>query len=303
VNADTVRILIAAGFFMVLIFLRLEADRFGAAEYDEPGRKRTGPWTRLSWYVIGFVLLAAIYFVHPESGRVLYMVPGRKLDVLLFGGILALIGLGQAAAFARFRYGYLRLPPGEAYPGAAVNSVATAIIDEAAFRGVVLGTLVALGAPAAAAIVLSTIAYVLATRLAAPGRHPYALLLAAGMGLAFGWVTLATGGIGAAIVGHAVTTFGVFVFTGHAGQVQFIGREPEELESKSRLPEGWQDARRGSSAGRGAEPSGFVGATEPSGFSDRAGHRTADGKRVRGKTVWVRFSGRPENRQSGRRAR
>jgi membrane protease YdiL (CAAX protease family) len=303
VSLDTVRILTAAGFFMVLIFLRLEADRFGAAEYDEPGRKRTGPWTRLSWYVIGLVLLIAIYFVHPESGRVLYLVLGRKLDVVLFGGILALIGLGQAAAFARFRYGYLRLPPGEAYPGAALNSVATAIIDEAAFRGVLLGTLVAIGLPGGAAVVLSTIVYLLATRLAGPGRHPYALLLGVGMGLVFGSVTLITGGIGAAIVGHSVTAFAVFVCTGHAGQVQFIGREPEEIESKSRLPEGWQDARRGSVAGRGAEPRGLAGATEPSGFSDRTGHRTADGKRVRGKTVWVRFSGRPENRQSGRRAR
>jgi membrane protease YdiL (CAAX protease family) len=302
-SLDTARVLTAVGFFMVLIFLRLEADRFGAAEYDEPGRKRTGPWTRISWYAIGFVLLAAIYFVHPESGRVLYLVPGRKLDVLLGGGFLALIGMGQAAAFARFRYGYLRFPPGEDYPGAALNSVATAVIDEAAFRGALLGTLMAIGLPGGAAIVLSTIVYVLATRLAAPGRHPYALLLAVGMGLVFGLVTLVTGGIGAAIVGHAVTTFAVFVFTGHAGQVQSVGREPEEIESLQGLPAGWQDARRGSFAGPGADPGDLAGAPELSGFSNRAGHRTADGKPVRGKTVWVRLSGRPRDRELGRRSR
>ena len=108
-SLDSVRVLITVGFFMVLMFLRLEANRFGAAEYDEParpktGRRQTGPWTRVSWYVIGFALLAAIYLVHPAPGNDLYMVLGRKLDVLLFGSILAALGLAQAAWFARYQY-------------------------------------------------------------------------------------------------------------------------------------------------------------------------------------------------------
>jgi hypothetical protein len=302
VNPDNVRILIASGFFMLLVFLRLEAEKFGAAEFDEPSRRKTGPWTRLSWYGIGLALLAVIYVVHPSAHGVLLLVPGRKLEVLAFGAILALVGLGQAAAFARYNYGYLRLPAGPAYPGAALNSVATAVIDEAAFRGALLGTMVAVGVPGILAVLLSTAAYVLATRLATRRRHPYTLVLAVVMGLAFGSVTLITNGIGAAIVGHAVTSFAVFVCTGHAGQVQPMGAEPEDIESRNMLPEGWEDARRPSKAGRGAEPRDFAGLIEESGFSDRTGRHAADGRKSK-KTVWVRFAGRPSGRPKEKRRR
>ena len=307
-SLDTVRVLIAVGFFMVLMFLRLEADRFGAAEYDEPnrpkpGRGKAGPWTRSSWYAIGLLLLASIYLIHPTSGNTLYMVLGRKLDVLVFGSVLAALGLAQAAAFARYRYGYLRLPPAPAYPGAALNSIATAVVDEIAFRGALLGTLVAVGLPDGAAILVATLGYVLATRLAAPGRHPYMLLLAGGIGLACGVATLVTGGLGAAIVGHAVTSFAVFVCTGHAGQVQATGSEPEEVELRNGLPEGWQDARRPRAAGRGAEPRNYAGAIGQPGFSDRAGRRPTSGAKSGKTTVWARFTGRPSGDGKGRPSR
>lgn len=302
-NLDDVRILIACGFFMLLVFLRLEAEKFGAAEYDEPGRRRTGPWTRASWYAIGLALLAVIDVVHPSSRSVLFLVLGRKLDVLALGALLAVIGLGQAAAFARYNYGYLRLPAGPAYPGAALNSIATAVIDEAAFRGVLLGTMVAIGVPGVLAVLLSTLVYVLATRLATRRRHPYTLALVVGMGLVFGFVTLFSDGIGAAIVGHAVTSFAVFICTGHAGQVQPIGAEPEDVESRNMLPEGWEDARRPSKAGRGAEPRDFAGLIEESGFSDRTGRRAAEGRKTAGTTVWVRFAGRPSGVLKGKRRR
>ena len=58
-SADTIRVLIAAGFFMLLLFLRLESERFGAAEYDEPERRRS-VWTRLSWYLVGAILVGAV---------------------------------------------------------------------------------------------------------------------------------------------------------------------------------------------------------------------------------------------------
>lgn len=301
-STDTIRVLIAAGFFMLLIFLRLESDRFGAAEYDEPGRRRGGFRTRLSWYVIGLALLAAIYYVHPAPHDVLYLLVGRPTDVLLFGALLALLGVAQAAAFAWFRYGYFRLPPSAAYPGAAINSIATAVIDEVAFRGALLGTLVAMGLPDAGAILVATLAYAIATRLAAPGRHPYMVLLALGMGIAFGVATLATGGLGAAIIGHAVTSFALFVCTGHAGQARPVGREPEELESQKQTPEGWQDVRRRSVAGRGAEPGDYeeIG---PSGFADRTARRAATARHSGGIMARARAAGHSPYVGARRRSR
>jgi hypothetical protein len=120
-STESIRILIGSGFFMMLLFLRLEAERFGAAEYDEPKRGRRGFWTRLAWYLIGLTLLAALYVVHPSPHDVLFLVIGHRTDVVAYGTLLALLGLGQAVAFAWFRYGYLRLPAARAYPGAAIN--------------------------------------------------------------------------------------------------------------------------------------------------------------------------------------
>ncbi|MGD0861410.1 MAG: CPBP family intramembrane glutamic endopeptidase [Candidatus Limnocylindrales bacterium] len=242
-TSDTLRIITAVAVLLMLVLLRLQAEAFGAAEYDEPdNRYHRGGWTRLAWYVLGLLLVAVLYSLHPQPHDVLYLVMGNHLDVLTFGLSLAAIGVAQAAVFAWFRYGELRLPGPRAYPGAALNSVATAIIDEAAFRGAVQGMLLAAGLPEGFAILAQTILYTLATRTAAPGRHRYMMMLSLGMGLVFGWVTIKTGGIGAAILGHTVTSFALFVCTGHAGHVARRGAEPEEREAL-RLPDGWRDAR------------------------------------------------------------
>jgi hypothetical protein len=258
---ETVRILVAGGIFMLVLLLRLEAQRFGAAEYDEPKNPyRPGLLTRLSWYVLGFGLLAAIYVVHPYPHDDLYLIAGHREDVLTFGMLLAGIGVLQAGAFAWYRYGELRLPAASAYPGAGINAIASAVIDELSFRGVLLGTLVTIGVPAWNAVLLQAVIYVLFTRLGAPGRHPYMLLLSLGIGVAAGWATVTTAGVGAAVVGHAVTSFALFVCTGHAGQVTHRGREPEELEQKRRVPDGWLDARRALRTHDGAESLGLVDA-------------------------------------------
>lgn len=274
-TTETVRVLVASGFFLLLLMLRHEAQRFGAAEFNEPGRRRAGFWTQLSWYLTAALLLTAVYVVHPAPHDVLIMLVGHRAEAIEFGLALAVLGIAQAAAFAWLRYGSLRLPPASAYPAATFHVVGTAIVDEATFRGALLGTLVAIGLPDGGAILLATLAYVLATRMAAPGSHPYTVLLSFGMGLAYGWATLATGGLGAAIIGHVAASFAVFVCTGHAGQVPQAGQEPEDVAARNQLPEGWQDARRPSVAGRGAEPRGLAEQIARSGFVDRAERRVA----------------------------
>jgi membrane protease YdiL (CAAX protease family) len=255
---DTARELIAVGFFMMLLMLRLEAERFGTAEYDEPGRRRADAASWLAWYLMGAAFLAALYVVHPRPHDQLYLLIGRRLDVIVFGLPLAILGALQAAAYARYRYGYLRLPALHAYPRAVVNSIGTSLIDEAMFRGAILGTLIAIGCASGYAILISTVCDLLATRLLAPGRSRYMLVPALGYGLLGGWATLATGGIGAAIAFHAVTSFALFVCTGHSGQPALAGREPEELLAVRRAPAGWQDALRPTVPGRGAEPRGLA---------------------------------------------
>jgi hypothetical protein len=118
--------------------------------------------------------------------------------------------------------------------------VLTAFIDEATFRGIMLGFLLASGLEPWVAVVLQAILYALATRTGAPGRVPYMLALSLGYGLLGGWLTLVTGGIGAAFIGHAITRFSVFLVTGHAGQVAARGTEVEEIWRRRVVPEGWR---------------------------------------------------------------
>jgi membrane protease YdiL (CAAX protease family) len=279
-TSENVRIVIAVGLLLALILLRLQSESFSAAEYDEPGnRYHRGLWTRLCWYALGLVLLAAIYGVHPQPHDVLFLVVGNHFDVFLYGLFLAAIGAAQAAIFAWFRYGGLRLPAPSAYPGAAMNAVVTAVIDEAAFRGVLQGMMLAAGVPDGSAVLMQAIVYTLATRMGAPGRHRYMLVLSLGIGVGCGWATVRTGGIGAAILAHTLTSFALFVCTGHAGQVARRGAEPDEVEALHK-PEGWRDARLPDSA----RPATARSASEPA------------GRRPSGRTTRRRPSSRPPGR-------
>ena len=242
------RVLVGLGLTLLLVLLRLEAQRFGAAEYDEPVRGRqTSVLRRLAWYIVGIGGVLGLLLAHPTPEQSLHLQVGETsgiLIALLLGGL----GVGQAIGLAWYHYRRLRFPDVAAYPGALVNEIITAFIDEAVFRGAVLGYLLwattGHWASVPIAIVGQTVVYVLATRLGAPGRDRYMLLLAAAIGLLGGWATLLTGGIGASFIGHAVTRVAVFLTTGHAGHPPARGDEVEDVERRRRTPEGWSAVDR-----------------------------------------------------------
>jgi hypothetical protein len=239
---DPLRQLIVIGLALLLVMLRLDAERFGAAEYDEATRDGHLPSfrRRMGWYILGVVLVLLIMLIHPQPQRDLFLGSGDRLATL-FGGIAyGIAGAAQAAAFAWLRYRHLRLPDVASYPGALVNAIATAFIDEATYRGALYGIFLGAGINATTANVLQALLYALSTRLGAPGRDRYMLVLSLVIGLAGGWLTSATGGIAAAFLGHAVTRFAVFLCTGHAGQVAPRGRETEDIERRRRPPDGWR---------------------------------------------------------------
>jgi membrane protease YdiL (CAAX protease family) len=233
--------LMSVGFLVLLILLRLDAEQFGAAEYDEVTRdgRIPGLRRRLAWYIVGFGLIAAVSLVHPDASATLFLTLGDRLQVVVYGFGYGLIGVGQAIAFAALRYKRLRLPAVRSYPGSILNTIATAFIDEATFRGLLLGFILLAGVDHNLANLIQALMYALATRVAAPGRDRYMLVLVLVLGLASGWVTMATGGLGAAFIGHAITRVAVFLATGHAGQVALRGRESEDVERRLRPPDGW----------------------------------------------------------------
>ena len=224
---NDLRILVGLGLTLLLVMLRVEAQRFGAAEYDEPVRgRRPSVIRRLAWYILGVggVLAAAR---RPSLAGVLAPPPGRRSR-----RDPARVPPRRPRASPR-RWAWpgtttagCASPTSRAYPGALANEILTAFIDEAVFRGAVLGyflwalagTDVAPGTASSIAILGQAVMYVLATRLGAPGRDRYMFILALAIGLVGGWATLLTGGIGASFLGHAITRVAVFLTTGHAGQ-------------------------------------------------------------------------------------
>ena len=235
----TLRALVAFGLTLLLVMLRLEAARFGAAEYDEPvGGRLPSIWRRLGWYMVGIAGVVAILWVHPAPGAELFLSAGD--GGISLGFVLAAVGAGLAVGIAWWRYRHVRLPDISAYPSALLNEIATAFVDEAVFRGALLGFLLVGGVDPMLALVTQAIVYTLATRLGAPGRNRAMFLLALTIGLVSGWATLVTGGIAASFLGHAVTRVAIFLTTGHAGQPAPRGTEVEEIERRRRTPEGWR---------------------------------------------------------------
>jgi membrane protease YdiL (CAAX protease family) len=239
---EPLRVLISVGLAMLLAMLRLDAERFGTAEYYEAtaAGERPGIRRRLSWYALGVGIAVSLLYIHPAPQTELYLGSGDRLNAVMGGLLYGGIGILQAAAFAIVRYHRIRFPDFWSYPGALLNSTATAFIDEVTFRGAIFGLLLSIGLDMPIANVIQTLLYVLTTRLGAPGRDRYLLLLAIGMGLLGGWLTFATGGIAAAFLGHAITRFAVFVCTGHTGQTRPRGREDEVIDKRRRPPDGWR---------------------------------------------------------------
>ena len=238
----TLQRMIAAGLALLLVMLRFEAERFSAAEYDEAKDGRPPSFRRrVAWYGIGFALIAGLLFIHPAAREEFMLGAGEdRVKTILFGFLYGAVGISVALGVALYRYHRLRLPDVRSYPGALINAVSTALIDEVTFRGALFGLLLATGINPTVANVVQALIYALATRLGAPGRNRYMLVMALAVGLAGGWVTAVTGGIAAAFLGHSITRFAVFLTTGHAGQFLPRGREEEEIEKKRRPPDGWR---------------------------------------------------------------
>lgn len=239
---DEIRTAVAVALAIFLVVLRVDARRLGAAEYDEPDEfgRRPPFLPRLSWYLTGIALVILVAIVHPDPAHGLLLGLGNdRVLVLAVGLLFGAVGFAQAALLAWLRYRRFRLPSAREYPGAILNAVGTAIVDEAAFRGVILGLLLAVGVPPTTAIIAQALIYVLATRVGAE-RLGYTLIFTLGLGLAAGWVTIATGGIGAAVIGHATTRLAVFALTGHAAMLAPRGQEVEEIERVRLPPPGWR---------------------------------------------------------------
>src|SRR5205814_7777647 len=102
---------------LLLVLLRLDAERFGAAEYDETASDGHSPSfrTRLAWYLIGTALVVAAVWIRPEEDLDLRLGTGDRVAAIIAGFAWAALGTSQAVAFALSRYRHLRFPPVASY--------------------------------------------------------------------------------------------------------------------------------------------------------------------------------------------
>src|SRR5262245_44394042 len=127
--------------------LRLEAEHFSAAEYDETTDGRAPSFRRrIAWYGVGFALIVAILFIHPAAREEFFLGAGEdRVKTLVYGFLYGIVGAGCALGVALYRYHRVRLPDAWSYPGALINAVSTALIDEVTFRGAMFGLLLSTG--------------------------------------------------------------------------------------------------------------------------------------------------------------
>lgn len=235
-------VLVCVGLAGLLVILRFDAERFAVAEYDDVDRWGNPPslMRRLAWYTLGIGGILVILELHPNPAGDLFLGLGDRLGAVILGLASGAIGTSIAVGIAAYRYGHVRFPAVLSYPGAVLNAIATAFVDEAVFRGLVFGFLIVGGVDPTLANITQALLYGLATRLGAPGRPWYMLVTALAIGFAGGWLTGVTGGIGAAFLGHAITRVAIFLATGHAGLPKARGSEDEEVQRRRQTPEGWR---------------------------------------------------------------
>ena len=210
---DELRTLMAVALAGLLLLLRLDAPRFSAAEYDveAPDDAIGGLATRAAWPGLAIVLAVGIALLLPAGPAAVGL--GRA-TLLSFPALAwAIIGsaIGVAAvlgvAWLRERTWPPRLRPREAGPRLAFDAVATAIVDELTFRGVLLGLLLLAGVPPTFAFLVQLVLYGLATRLGRSTATLGLLVEALCLGALTGALALATGGVLAPLVAHAVIRF------------------------------------------------------------------------------------------------
>jgi hypothetical protein len=246
VRADvtaTLEALIFYGFVGLLLLLRFDARRFGAADHDDEDANGWRDWLRrLSWYVVALALLYLVYRIHPLRLSVLHLQAGSDLGQVVLSGVeLAVVGSLLALAYAWLRFRAVRLPPAGRYPAGLLTVVGTALVDEALFRGVILGLLLVNDWPIELAVGFQAVLYVIATGLANRQRPLGIVLILLLLSVLAGGVTIATSGIGAAFVGHALTRLTLFLLTGRAGQFRDVRSELDEAVDASEVtPEGWE---------------------------------------------------------------
>jgi len=263
---EPIQFFLFVGFAGLMFVLRLDARRFGVAEWDT----QSGSWAawlpRLTWYGAGLALGLMVFALHPSpvSDLNLVLAPDRG-NALFLGLVYAAVGIAAAFALALLTTGRISFPSPHRYAGGALYAVGTAFYDEFLFRGLTLGALLSLGLPDWMAVGGAALIYAGAVGASAGARGMVALLVPLVIGLVGGTLVLMTAGIAAGLMGHAATRFALFLTMGQAVPDRPVAApQPADRRRATGDSRAWVIPPRGHPHGRdGDDGHGGVGPFRP----------------------------------------
>jgi len=216
-SLDELRIAAAVGVVGLLLLIRFDAARFGAAEYD-PGPDLDTPGAlvvRAAWPILA-MLLSVVLAVFLPGGRAVMGLDAAASDAASTLGLaLAVSGLGIGVLLWLAWLDGHRWPPAliplRYWPRAALDAMGAALVDEIVFRAILFSLLLAMGLPVWTAYLIQLLVYGLATRLGMLAETLPLLVGAMVLGAVNGWLVLVTGGIVAPLIVHVVLRFTALV--------------------------------------------------------------------------------------------
>jgi len=208
---DSLRLAIALGLTLFLVLLRFDSERITRSDYF---RYRT-PWMGpVSYYLLVIVFAIGIAFILPSGRDQLFLTGGETDEMLPIMALFVGVALLNGVALAFLRYGSILPLPLELLPSRVLGAAANAVSEQLQFRSIVLGMLLFAGLDVGWAIAVQAIVSGLAHRRLWHDRDWYFLAASVLLGWAAGVVTVETGSIIPAIVGHFAVSMALFAFAG-----------------------------------------------------------------------------------------
>jgi len=216
---ESLRLAIAIGMTVFMVVLRFDQERIMRSDYFQSRSRWMGP---LSYYGLVLLFTAGIILILPRGRASLFLVGGDVGDIFPAMVLFAVVGILNGAALALLRFRALLPLPLEMLPSRSLAAGLNAVAEELQFRSVILGLMLVGGLDPGVAVALQAVLFGLAHRRVWRERDWYFVAVAFLLGYACGMVTINTGTVIPAMVGHFAVTMGIFVFAGGRLRMQRI---------------------------------------------------------------------------------
>ena len=216
---DSLRQAIAIGMTVFMVVLRFDQERIMRSDYFQSRSRWAGP---LSYYGLVLLFTAGIILILPSGRATLFLVGGDVSEIFPAMLLFAVVGILNGAALALLRFRALVPLPLEMLPSRSLGAGLNAVAEELQFRSVILGLMLVGGLDPGLAVALQAVLFGLAHRRVWRERDWYFVAVAFLLGYACGMVTINTGTVIPAMVGHFAVTMGIFAFAGGRLRMQRI---------------------------------------------------------------------------------